>query len=135
MYAHLSKISVKPGQKIPRGYKIALSGNSGYSFGPHLHFTVYYSAGLKIKNILKKQSGCYKYPQRYKLPIASVDAYADPFDYLPKPTFSRLAPVKFGDANKYVRELQNILTYQNVFPRDEDIDGDFGPTTEKYLQI
>ena len=42
-YSHLLDIRVKKGQSVKRGDIIALSGNSGLSFAPHLHYEVIYN--------------------------------------------------------------------------------------------
>lgn len=39
-YAHLDKVLVKSGTFVHKGQQIALSGNSGRSTGPHLHYEV-----------------------------------------------------------------------------------------------
>lgn len=43
VYNHLSKVTVKKGQKVRRGDIIALTGNSGLSLSPHLHYEIIYN--------------------------------------------------------------------------------------------
>lgn len=82
LYAHQDLISVKPGQKVNTGDIIGYSGNTGYSTGPHLHFTVYAKAGVDIKrfNEIKTVTNC----GPATTPVAATDAYLDPMLYLPQ---------------------------------------------------
>jgi septal ring factor EnvC (AmiA/AmiB activator) len=40
LYGHLSKVSVRSGQRVERGAVIGYTGNTGRSSGPHLHYEI-----------------------------------------------------------------------------------------------
>lgn len=42
-YAHCSSLAVSPGQYVEQGQIVGYVGSTGYSFGNHLHFEVYYN--------------------------------------------------------------------------------------------
>ena len=50
LYAHLdlASVSVRRGARINAGQKIARSGNTGFSSGPHLHFAIQQNSGMQI---------------------------------------------------------------------------------------
>lgn len=53
VYAHIlsGSASVKPGQRVSVGSKLARSGSSGFSSGPHLHFVVLKNVGFKTISV------------------------------------------------------------------------------------
>ena len=80
LYAHLSHIGVSNEETVATGQVIGYSGNTGYSTGPHLHFTVFASQGVRIVKFsdIKKITNC----GPASVPVAPTDAYLNPLQYL-----------------------------------------------------
>ncbi|QGL98103.1 MULTISPECIES: M23 family metallopeptidase [Stenotrophomonas] len=53
LYGHLQAggMRVRPGQAVGAGQPIGLSGNSGYSSAPHLHFVVQVNRGMGLRSV------------------------------------------------------------------------------------
>ncbi len=79
LYAHLSVVSISPGESVVTGQVIGYSGATGYATGPHLHLSVYASAGVSVQ---KYTQG--KFCKNAVMPVAGREAYLDPMEYLIK---------------------------------------------------
>lgn len=79
LYAHLSYIRVGKGSTVETGEVLGYSGNTGYSTGPHLHFTVYATQGVEIRSFASQSCK----GKSYTMPVADTKAYLNPLSYLP----------------------------------------------------
>ncbi|WP_095052365.1 peptidoglycan DD-metalloendopeptidase family protein [Pseudomonas sp. Irchel s3b2] len=68
VYLHLKKgsVSVREGQRVVVGSALALSGNTGNSSGPHLHFVVQRNTGLGLVSI----------PYQFNQPVGALPNFA-----------------------------------------------------------
>jgi murein DD-endopeptidase MepM/ murein hydrolase activator NlpD len=59
LYAHLqeSGVLVRVGQRVRAGQQIGLSGNTGFTTGPHLHFVVQVNRGMRLESIPFRMRG------------------------------------------------------------------------------
>ena len=78
LYAHLSLIKATEGSQLATGETLGYSGKTGYSTGPHLHFTVYATQGVRVQKFAHSIN-C----KNATIPIADLKAYLNPLDYLP----------------------------------------------------
>ena len=77
LYAHMSRMAVRPGTKVKRGQIIGYVGNTGVSSGPHLHYEV-------IKNGQKVNPAYYFYndlsPDQYAALLERASQSGQSFD-------------------------------------------------------
>lgn len=77
LYAHMSRMAVRPGEKVKRGQIIGYVGNTGVSSGPHLHYEV-------IKNGQKVNPAYYFYndlsPDQYAALLERASQSGQSFD-------------------------------------------------------
>lgn len=59
LYAHLKPegVLVRPGEPVAAGQRIGLSGNTGFSSAPHLHFVVQVNAGMRLVSVPVRLAG------------------------------------------------------------------------------
>ena len=71
LYAHLARSVVLKGTEVQEGQVIGYVGNTGYSYGNHLHFTIYWSTSVILKNFPNCNCG-----------LVPVGVTINPTDYL-----------------------------------------------------
>ena len=84
IYSHLSSSIAKKGQRVDNNTIVAISGNTGYSTGPHLDVKIVPSDAVSVETWPSK--GCAG--KNYTTPLVAGATYFDPLGYLPRATES-----------------------------------------------
>lgn len=98
VYAHLDDVLIRPGTQVERGKLIGRQGNTGRSFGSHLHYEVRKNSesGPPYGWIADRPNNCYEptaYLQQYYAPAEPAQPARDPND-----------PVTWGEFLKFMKE-------------------------------
>ncbi|MGY0620308.1 peptidoglycan DD-metalloendopeptidase family protein [Lysobacter sp. A378] len=73
LYAHLQVdgVLVQAGQRVTAGQQIGLSGNTGFTTGPHLHFVVQVNRGMRLVSLPFRMQGVEIEPSRPAAALSS----------------------------------------------------------------
>lgn len=102
-YCHLASRAVKKGDKVKKGQRIGIMGNTGYSFGAHLHFEV------RRNNVAINAADYLGIPNKtgsYNVRLMNAETYIDKI--IKKAGFTKPSDVKtalLGVNHKYPDEL------------------------------
>lgn len=132
LYAHLKEgIPVKEGQKVTTRTCLGIMGNTGYSYGRHLHFEVY-DGGSRTKN--RKDPQKYTYAVKNYHTLSIKPKARKNIKWLDENEKILIEyKVKKGDNLSKIAKKYNIA-WQNIYNQNKDVIG-LNPNIIKIGQV
>jgi murein DD-endopeptidase MepM/ murein hydrolase activator NlpD len=134
LYAHLSKFLVYPDQEVKAGEPIALGGNTGHSYGSHLHFEIrFYDSPMNPEEVIDfekkevKNENLFVHKGLFRPGAKPSDYYEDhPNEVIQQPVVVRTPQVRYykvrpGDTLTEIADRNNttvskICQLNNIKP-------------------